>query len=475
MKTALFLTAFLCAAAPWGEAAGGCDRERSVIRRMLREAQHEAAIEDGTRGKADGPAVSMLLMPQGPAGRRTAEGEAASLSRGTETCKAVLKAAAESTQDLGQSRGFSLAHVPVVKGLKAACATFLNHTGGAAKRGAEEPANTTNTTLEKAKPKRKPRLIRNMAKCISKEDDKLIADYDLDPSKIKRDTVVGGLNCLVLHGGHNPLLGDAKERCPDDLSHSGKFWMVQHDGRAYCYPRKPSEWGDYKGGVHSIHCCCCGNAEGECGPRGKHKDMGRKCRQQPWLNTTTKASMSQKMQLRMISNTAAAIMLKRIAPCEVFEDGSEKCHHVYKTGVCIDCKSKKNDCKWTAPKDLPAQTKWVDTQYRHDKRSHYTRETWGQGYWPANGQSSGDGAQSWGCVPEMWFRSRYKKQRHWKKSTPPPLNPGAPNVAGFVPQPEYYHFAKHCVAAAFEGGKLRPEFACGRADLRKFKRDLKSF
>ena len=61
------------------------------------------------------------------------------------------------------------------KNLKAACAAFLNHTGGAAKkRGAEEPANTTNTTLEKAKPKRKPRLIRNMAKCISKEDDKLI-------------------------------------------------------------------------------------------------------------------------------------------------------------------------------------------------------------------------------------------------------------------------------------------------------------
>ena len=63
MKTALLLTAVLCAAAPWGEAADGCDRERAVIRTMLREAQNEAAIEDGTAGKADGPAVSMLLMP----------------------------------------------------------------------------------------------------------------------------------------------------------------------------------------------------------------------------------------------------------------------------------------------------------------------------------------------------------------------------------------------------------------------------
>ena len=190
------------------------------------------------------------------------------------------------------------------------------------------------------------------------------------------------------------------------------------------------------------------------------------------MNATAKTSLSQKMQLRMLSNTAAAIMMKRIAPCEVFEDGSEKCGHVYKTGVCIDCKSKKNDCKWTAKKGFPAQTKWIDTEY-HTGGS-YTKKTWGNGYWPANGKSSGDGAQEWGCVPEMWFRSRYHAQPG-TPGKPPPLNPDNPNSASFIPQPEYYHFAKHCIAAAFKDGKLRPEFACGKEELRKFKLELKSF
>jgi len=310
--------------------------------------------------------------------------------------------------------------VPVVKGLKAACAAFLNHTGGVAKRGAEEPANTTNTTLEKAKPRRKPRLIRNMAKCKSKEDSELIAD----PSKIKRDTVVGGLNCYVLHGrGLGNLKGN--DLCPDDLS-KGSFWGIWPDGRAFCNP--PSAWANHRGAVSSIHsdhhaCCSSGSAEKACGERSEHKIMGRMCREQ-WINATAKTSLSQKNQMRMMSNTAAAIMLKRIAPCEKFDDGSEKCHHVYKSGVCIDCKSKKNNCKWAAKKGYPARTKWIDTEYHIG--GSYTKKTWGNGYWPANGQSSGDGAEScvahrrcgFGAVTKKYVIGTKAPPHRWTPVTP---------------------------------------------------------
>ena len=157
------------------------------------------------------------------------------------------------------------------------------------------------------------------------------------------------------------------------------------------------------------------------------------------------------------SPTVAGLALKRIAPCEpvVSKDKKtvigEQCKHVYKAGLCIDCKSIKNPCdwedRWMIPKDgAPLWEKYFKKLLKRGLR-----------YWQAfNRRFSGKGAKEYGCVPNMWFRNNYHRRKG-----PPKMDPVA--FKGDGPNAEYSNWARHCIKAAFDSdGNLKKEFECSR-------------
>jgi hypothetical protein len=375
---------------------------------MLNDAQQETRVESGEM--TVGPTVQGLLLPQGPAGGRDSNGvaDASSLAHKAEGESELGEVLAEALSDGPLSeickKSMDLCRAVFTQGFK----WGVKHTEETTKATSNEP-KTMRPKEEmvgkgrKGSGKQGPRLIQNRAKCITAADRKLIVDFKANSSIIKQDTVIGAMECIVTvsWGGPGQEGKDARDFCPDDLS-KGMYYFVHADGRAQCAPFDNAIQAAVPGEVKN----CCKPCE-TCELRPREDCRRDHCHY--WLNETTKASLAQKALILPLRHpTAAAIFLKRTTPCEIFPDGREKCDHVFKAGICIDCKSIKNPCVWKPAPGYAGQTAWVDLHFVSGQG--YTKQNWGHGTWPANGKPTGNGAAEYGCSQDQWFRSDYEKK-----------------------------------------------------------------